>query len=379
MKMTSRERFLTAARHGIPDRVPCVLGGSQSMLTDSAYFALLKSLDLGAPVAPFRMYLSRTSNYYDDRILDRLDTDARYLWSGFTELGGAKMDGDRLDAWGIEWKRFGANLMSVNSPLADKSADEIEAYPWPDPEKFLDFAQMKARVKLLKRDYPDKAIGARAVNSYGPFEQASELRGRENLYVDLLTEPELAALIMEKCTAVMVRAQELFLDAIGGDIDFLELPGDDYAGNEDLLISPELVREFCLPNLTRLVKTAKDFRPDLLVVFHSDGALAKILPDLVETGIDILNPMEPLPSTDWAAIKKTWGTRLSFMGGLDIKHALIGTENDVKADVRRCMDTFASGGGYILTASNHIQADVPPANVECMFRYAREFGSYENR
>ena len=369
--MTAKERIRAALAHQQPDRVPTALWGSYYTLNDDTYFAVLKHLGLGDPVKPFRREMPRNSNYYDDRVLDALDTDVRYVWSRFTERGGARRNSDRLDAWGVEWKRMGPHITSVGAPLSGLSAEEIQDYPWPDVPQYVDPAFIRERTAWLKENYPHHAIAARAVNSYGPFEQASVLRGREDFYVDMITEPEITHLIIEKVTDVIVEAQELYLREIAGDLDFLEIPGDDYGGVSDLMISPDHFREYFKPDLARIVASAKAIRPDLPVVFHTDGAITPIIPDFIEIGVDVLNPLEPLEATDWPAIKKQYGGELCFMGGVDLKGALTGTLEDVEQDVRRCAETFAAGGGYILTSANHMQSDIPPENIVHMFATAR--------
>ncbi|MFW5728985.1 MAG: uroporphyrinogen decarboxylase family protein [Spirochaetota bacterium] len=374
--MTPKQRVQRTLNHDIPDRVPTALWGSYYTLNDDTYFQVLDYLGLGEPLPPFRKHMPRNSNYYDDRVLDAFDTDVRYVWSGFTDLGGARMDGDRKDAWGVEWRRSGPHISSVNPPLAGAGEEEVDAYDWPDPEGYLDFDLMASRMATLKRDYPDHAIGARAVNSYGPFEQASVLRGREDFYMDMIAEPEVAQRIVDGVTDVIVRAQEIYLEKVGADIDFFEIPGDDYGGMEDLMISPEHFRSMFKPALRRIVESVKSFRADLPVVFHTDGVIKRVVPDLVEIGIDVLNPLEPLPANDWPEIKRSYGDRLCFMGGVDLRNALTGSKDDVENDVRRCIETFASEGGYILTSANHMQADIPPENIRHMFESARRVGTY---
>jgi uroporphyrinogen decarboxylase len=374
--MTSRERVLAAMMGQEPDRVPLVLWGSYYTLNDDTYLNMLKHLDLGEPVPPFRKKMPRNSNYYDDRVLDRLGADARYIWSGFTDLGGARMDGDRLDAWGVQWERRGPNITSTGFPLAEATIEEVEAYSWPDPARYFDFDLIENRLATLKRDYPTHAVGARAVNSYGPFEQASELRGRENLFLDTVMQPELAQRIIDKCTDVIVRGQEVYLDRVGNDIDFFEIPGDDYGTNKTLMFSPDTFRTKIKPALARIIRSVKDYRSDLPVVFHSDGAIAEIIPDLIEVGLDVLNPLEPLPATDWPAIKHTYGEQLCFMGGVDIKEAMTGPVEGVIEDVKKRISIFGPGGGYIMTSANHLQTDVPPENIVAMFDAGRQFGRY---
>jgi len=345
-------------------------------LNDDTYFQVLEHFDLGAPLPPFRKLKPRTSNYYDDRVLDHLETDVRYVWSGFTDLGGARMDGDRRDAWGVEWVRSGATITSTGAPLKGLSLEQIAEHAWPDPEKYIDFRLIKDRLALLAQDYPDKAIAARAVNSYGPFEQAAELRGREDFFMDMIAEPEIADLIVEKCTEVILRTQQIYLDLVGPYIDFFEIPGDDYGGTQDLLISPDSFETLFRPRLARIAGMVKQYRTDLPVAFHSDGAITKIVASLADCGIDILNPLEPLEATDWKAIKAEYGHRLCFMGGVDLKKALRGTVQEVEDDVRRCLHTFAEGGGYILTSANHMPPDIPPQNVAALFEAGKRLGVY---
>ncbi len=375
-EMTPKERVRTTLNHEEPDRVPLALWGSYYTLNDETYFNLLNYLKLGDPRPPFRRYLSRNSNYYDDRVLDQLGTDVRYIWSGFTDLGGARMNDDCRDAWGITWERFGPNISSTGFPLRGLTLEQIADYDWPDPAHYFDFELMKRRLALLKKEYPAHAIAARAVNSYGPFEQAAELRGRVDFLMDTVAAPELAQLIVDKCTDVIVRGQEIYLDTVGQALDFFEIPGDDFGANKNLMISPETFRTMFKPAMGRIVRSVKEYRPDLPVVFHSDGAITEIIPDLIEIGIDVLNPLEPLPVTDWTAIKQAFGDRLCFMGGIDIRQALRGSVEEVAEEVKKRIDIFGPGGGYILTSANHLQIDVPPENIVAMFEATRQYGKY---
>jgi len=372
--MSSRERVLTSLYHQEPDRVPLALWGSYYSLQDQTYFKLLKYLKLGEPVSPFRRYKSRNSNYYDDRVLDILGTDTRYVWIGFTDLGGAHPD-TLIDAWGVQWKRMGPNISAIDYPLANATIEDVENYKWPDPERYIDIDQLKERTKVLKK-YGSHAIVARAVNSYGPFEQASELRGRAQFMIDMLLEPELAQMIIDKVTDVLVRLNEIYLDAVGKDIDIIEIPGDDYGGTEDLLISPTIFDKMLKPALERIVKPIKQYRKDLFVAFHTDGAIMKLLGEFSESGIDILDPIEPLPANDMGVIKKQFGTKLSFMGAIDIKKAMPGSIEDIEEEVKRRIHLLALKGGYILAPANHIQSDVPPENIVTLYDFGRKYGKY---
>ncbi len=372
--MRSRERVVMALRHQEADRVPMALWGSYYTPQDQTYFKMLQCMDLGLPLPPFRRFKTRNSNYYDDRILDRLGTDIRYVWVGFTDLGGARPD-TMVDAWGVQWKRLGPNVSSVGHPLADATIEDIEEYPWPDPERYVSIPELKERLAMLKRN-GSYAIAARAVNSYGPFEQASALRGRAQFLMDLVLEPELAQLLIDKVTDVLVRLTEIYLDAVGKDIDIMEIPGDDYGGTDNLMFSPGIFDRMLKPALERIIRPIKQYRRDIVVAFHSDGAITQLLGSFIELGIDLFHPLEPLPATDMPAIKAQFGEQLSFMGAVDIKEAMPGSISDVEAEVKRRIDILAPKGGYILAPANHLQTDVPPQNIVALYDFGRKYGRY---
>ena len=373
-KMTSRERVMAALHHQEPDRVPMALAGSYYALQDQTYFNLLKYLGLGDPVPPFRRLKSRNSNYLDDRVLDRLGTDIRYVWLGSTDLMGARPN-TMVDAWGVQWKRIPPNIMDVGHPLASARLEDVEKYPWPDPEDHIRVDELRDRLAVLKKA-GTHAIAARAVNSYGPFEQAAALRGREQFLMDIVLNPELAQLLICKVTDVLVRLTEIYLDIAGGDIDIMEIPGDDYGGTDDLLISPKVFDAILRPALERIIRPIKEYRKDLFVAFHSDGAVTKLLGRFASLGIDLFHPLEPLPANDMVAIKAQFGGRLSFMGAIDLREAMPGSLADVEAEVKQRVRILAPGGGYILAPANHLQTDVPPENIVALYDFGRQHGRY---
>lgn len=110
-------------------------------------------------------------------------------------------------------------------------------------------------------------------------------------------------------------------------------------------------------------------------MLHSDGAITRLIPDLIDLGVDVLHPLEPLPSTDIPAVKAAFGNQVTFLGGIDIAHAMTGTRQDVIDEVRLRIAQLAQGGGYILAPSNHLQADVPPENVATLYVTAQEASS----
>ena len=216
----------------------------------------------------------------------------------------------------------------------------------------------------------------RMVASHGPFQTACDLRGTETFLMDMALEPEFAKTLLEKVTSIMESLLALAMQAGGKYFNMIELPGDDYAGNTNMIISPVMFRKFIKPCIERLVNVVKEHNPDVKVMLHSDGAIINLLPDIIDLGIDVVHPLEPLPATDLAAVKEKFGKQLAFLGGIDISHAMPGSQADVITETKRRITQLAPDGGYILAPSNHLQADVSAQNVVTLFETARQFGKY---
>jgi len=378
MNLTSRQRTLAALSHEEPDTVPLALGGGPYGLVDDLYLRLVKHLDLGEPVPPFRT--GHSISYMDDRLLEKLGTDIRYCWPGLLP-NSPIIPGDDADtfydSYGQVWKRALPYYYTGEGILKDAtSIDDIESrVHWPDltdPRWTLGVAE---RAQLL-HEQTDYFVAMRMVASHGPFQTACDLRGTEAFLVDMALNPEFAHVLLDKITTAIEGLFRLAMQAGGKYFDMIELPGDDYAGNLNLIISPVMFRKFIKPCIARLVKTIKEYNPNIKVMLHSDGAIAALLPDIISIGVDVIHPLEPLPAMDIPTIKENFGSQLTFLGGIDISHAMPGTQDDVIAETKLRIAQLAHGGGYILAPSNHLQADVPAENVVTLFKTARQFGKY---
>ena len=377
-KMTSRQRVLTSLAHEEPDRVPLALGGGPYGLVDDLYLRLVKLLGLGRPVAPFRT--GHSISYMDDRLLDRLGTDMRYCWPGLLPnspvVPGA--DGDTFyDSYGQVWKRALPYFYAGVGILKDAAGPEdIERrVRWPDLTDPRWSAGVAERARSLRQG-TDAFVVMRMVASHGPFQTACDLRGTEEFLIDLSLQPDFARLLLDAVTTSLEGLLRLAMQAGGEYFDMIELPGDDYAGNQGPILSPAMFRKFIQPCLERLVNVIKEYNPDIKIMLHSDGAIAALLPDLIALGVDVIHPLEPLPATDLVAIKAKYGKQVSFLGSIDIAHAMPGNRQEVIAEVKQRIAQLAPGGGFILAPSNHLQADVPAENVVTLFETARQLGTY---
>jgi uroporphyrinogen decarboxylase len=376
--MTSRQRTLTALAHEEPDRVPTALGGGPYGLVDDLYLRLVRLLDLGQPVPPFRT--GHNISYMDDRLLEKLGTDLRYCWPGLMPnspvIPGPEPD-TFYDSYGQIWKRVLPYYYAGEGLLAEASnIEDIERMVrWPDLSDPAWMAGVAERARFLRQS-TDYFVVMRMVASHGPFQTACDLRGLDTFLMDMALKPEFAAALMNRVTTVIEGLLKLAMQAGGECFDMVELPGDDYAGNTNLLVSPAMFRQFIQPCLKRLVAAIKEHHPHVKVMLHSDGAITKLLPEIIALGVDVLHPLEPLPATDLVAIKQMYGSQISFLGGIDISHAMPGTREQVRLEAKQRITQLAPAGGYILAPSNHLQADVPEENVIELYESAHQFGAY---
>lgn len=376
--MNSRERVLTSIAHQEPDRVPVALWGGPYGLVDDLYFRVLNLLEIGDPLPPFRR--GHTINHLDDRVLKALGVDTRYVWPGASPTSprfpteDPRVYKDSFDQPWIQTLPYYSTGTGLLSEAQDVQQIE-EGVDWPDvsdPEWTRGVAGRTAELKAQGEHF---VIG-RMVTSHGPFQLASDLRGMAEFLLDMAVRPDFAAALLEKVTDTISGLLEGYLRETGGGLDMIELPGDDYATNENLIFSPAMFREFIKPCIARLVRTIRQAQPDIAIMIHSDGAIGDLIPEFIELGIDVVHPLEPVSGLDVGSVKEQYGEEITFLGGIDITRAMPGTIQDVRRDVDRCLETLSAGGGYILAPSNHLQEDVPAENVVELFRYAREAGKY---
>jgi len=154
---------------------------------------------------------------------------------------------------------------------------------------------------------------------------------------------------------------------VGPYVDIVET-SEDYGTQNSMFLSPATYREMIMPRKKKINEVIRKLAPQAKILHHSCGAVRKLIPDLIETGIDILNPIQPgLPGMDPRELMEEFGSELCFCGGIDMQKALNGSFADIERDVQRCVDAMGFGGSYLIGTSNHIQSDTPPENVIHLF------------
>lgn len=370
--MTSKERVLRALRHEQTDRVPMDLGGMACCLLDGVYVELKNHLGFREDIAPFRE--GSNACYYDERILDYFDIDIRRLFVKTAKKYPIHhADGSIENEWGIVQKKGKFGMEFVKNPLEDAEIEELDAYPWPRAADLIDLSGMKERAKRLYEEN-QYAVSLRAPMN-GIFEISCWLRGMQNFMVDMLSDEEFAHALTEKVLNVQMDWYGYVLDEIGPYVDIVET-GDDYGSQNSLLLSPDCLNEFILSRRKRLNQMIKEKAPQAKIFLHCCGSIKRAIPDIIDSGVDILNPIQTAAADmDPFELKREFGDRICFHGGVDTQKALRGSKAEVEEEVKRMLDAMYHNGGYILTSCNHIQNDIPVENIITMFETAKKFSS----
>lgn len=375
--MTARERVVTALNHQEPDRVPF-----DCTFSYGGYNRLREYLGYGDPVKVSSPWLSVRVPI---DFMQKFDIDLYYIglnrWLDTPpfEYG---MD-TYTDEWGVTYRKIenpsGIHYELANAPLKDAKLSDLHDYPWPDPyhPALVDGLEERCRTLYEETDF---CLVGKFSNSI--FEQAFYLRGLEQLFVDFAHNPEFACALMDRLTDIAIGCLEVGLRACGRYIQILRLAGDDMGHQQGTLISPRMFRSLVKPRFARLYRAAKEmarqYNPDCKLMIHTDGDVYPIIPDYIEMGLDVLNPVQPyVAEMDHARLKQEFGDRLSFHAGIDIQHVLpFGTPEEVRAEAIKVMRVLGKGGGYILAPTHYVQPDVPPENLVALHDAVIERGVY---
>ncbi len=383
--MNSRERLLTTLNHQEPDRVPFDLGSAQvTGIHVVAYRNLCQALGLSPVDVQLCDSIQQLALPNDD-IIQQLGVDVRGLfplnshnWNVHEEDAGKYWA--YHDEWGITHHRpkpAGLYFSIVQVPLAgaDVSAQDIKNHAWPnmaDPQRIAGLREQAERYRtdgyavLIKHPFA------------GLFEMSQRIIGMENCLINMAINPQLMGVLFDKLLELKLDFWEMALPQLADVVDVISY-ADDYGTQTSQLISPDMFREQIKPRLRILFDRIKQLAPNVKLFFHSCGNVRPLLPDFIELGVDILNPvhiratgMEPV------SLKREFGRELVFWGGgVDTQGILpSGTPQEVKDDVRRNIEALAPGGGFVFNTVHNIQADVPPQNIIAMWEALQEYGGY---
>lgn len=382
--MNSRERILTTLDHREPDRVPFDLAGTTwTGIANGAYQKL-------------RMFLGKDSEepvwsdvvqqivIPSDEILKILEVDTRGLfpltshnWDVYDKLTDKGDNWEYHDEWSFTHhfpKTGGLWFSLVKHPMENIVPDvnEISRFNWPaasDRERIKGLREKAVRFKEQGKIVMLKGLCA------GIFEMHQRFRGMTNALVDPLLYPEFSDLLIGKIADLKIEFWTMALAELADIVDVIA-EADDYGTQESQLIDPDHFRLYYKPHITRIIEAMRKNAPGAKIMFHSCGNVRPIIPDFIEMGVNILNPvhinaagMEPYQ------LKKDFGKDIVFWGGgVDTQKILArGTPGEVSDDVAKNIDALAPGGGFVFAAVHNIQSEVPPQNIISMVESIKKF------
>ena len=339
--MNSYQRVMTALERGEPDRVPIVEWAISRKV--------IKAL---CPEAKDQADLE-----------EMLELDGVSTVAQFNKVS-ENPDGTYVDEWGVLFKPTPEELdHPIRGPI--RTMDDLKKYVPPDPDaphRLGNLPLLVARFKGKKAIF----FRHRAAFMWSVF-----LNGFENLLMNFLLEPEFAHRLMDTVLDVTIRIAR---NAIRAGADVIVI-ADDYAGNDSPFFSQAVFREFVLPRLQRMVDAIHE--EGAIAIKHSDGNLWPILDMIVDTGIDALNPMEPIAGMDIGTVKQKYGKRLCLIGNIDCAYILSeASAEEVEAAVKECILKASPGGGHIIASSNSIHSSVKPQNYRTMVEATKKYGRY---
>lgn len=379
--MNSRERLEITLNHKEPDKVPIDLGGIVTGITTGANESLKSYLGIQSddPVVDRVQQLANPGN----AILERLDVDTRYIylqasrdWQDIElpddtyqdEFGVIRKAAYNPDGWLLYYDHAG-------HPLGDaETVADLAKFKWPDPHDAARYEGIEEAARKMSEE-TEYAIMANVIASI--FEFSWYLRGYMRFFEDVILNPEMISALLEMMGEYQRALMGEVLDRIGPYLSVV-MTGSDLGTQRAPVMSPEAYKKLVWPEYKKLWDLIKS-KTDAKIFYHSCGSLYPMIPYLIEGGVDILHPIQPLAAEmgDRERLKNEFGKQLTFWGGFDQQHVLPhGTPEEVREETKRLLDAFMPGGGFVFAAGHNIQIDVPPENVIALFDTVREYGVY---
>ena len=382
--MDPRQRVTVALNHQEADRIPIDLGGSIcSSIHRSTYIELKKHL--GMELEEIRMVDHvQQLPYLDEALLEHFGVDFRIVQLPAATAPNLSIfeEGDYdafIDRWGSKLympKDGGLYFDWVDFPIKEATLEALEHYAWPRPDPPEYNARLREQARYLYENTRYALVGS-AIIGGGIFEQPARTMGLENFLMALVAEPRFADRMMEHITDIYIESCNNYLEQVGEYLQVF-MYWDDVSGQDGWLISPEIYRKMIKPKQRRLLEAIKS-KTDAQVYYHGCGAVYDLIPDLIELGFDILNPVQvSAHGMDTRRLKEEYGKDIVFWGGgVDTQRVLpFGTPKEVADEVKRRIDDLAPGGGFVFAAVHNIQPGVPPENIVTLFETALECGKY---
>ncbi len=380
--MNSRDRVLTTLSHKEPDRIPFDLGsGMMTGIHVDAYQNLRDALGLARESKVKFFEPSMQIVFVGEDVCERLEIDTRPALPAWSDSDPLNIQEDEesyfyYDPWGYGLK------MPKSAPIyfslfyhplrTAENLSELDDYPWPDPVDESRYKDLPGQLENARRK--SKAVVLNNICA-GTMEVASWLRGIDQFFMDMSLDEKFAGYLLDKVVDIKLGYWETALRKLDGAVDVV-IESDDLGAQNNLLISPRMYRKLLKPRHKKILDFIHS-HTDAKVFFHSCGAIRPLIPDLIEIGVDILNPVQ-FNSTgmDAQSLKAEFGKDIVFWGGGVDTQSVLGsaTPGEVKDNVRQQLEVLSKDGGFVFATVHNIQANVPPGNILAMREALLEYG-----
>jgi len=364
--VTSRERVLAALNHCKTDRVPRLLYGELIGYTPAIEKLLKEKCTPKTAREYFDMDMTgiapNATKLDINRLSEWLPVEAQQAVekvSTFSKTYGVS-GAIPVDEWGVWWRQGSFyHFAHIESPLKMiNDMSRIKEFPWPDLDSQYRYEGLSEKVHSIQQAGVAVAAFAGSI-----FEQAWYIRGMEQLLEDMLLNPEIANFIFER-TAYYQKEVGVNMAKTGVDMIML---GDDVAMQNGLIMKAETWREFLKPRLQKTIRAIKEVRPEVKIFYHSDGNVEQLIPELIEVGVDVLNPVQP-ECMNPSEIKQKYGDKLAFLGTVSVQQTMpYGSVNDVKMEVEQRIKTVGRNGGLVLAPAHVLGPEVQWENIVAFF------------
>ncbi len=367
-----RERFLAALKHQEADRVPVTLGSPSCAIHRSAQQRLLEYLGLPPAQAPVVIDNILQIVEPDPQLLQRFDVDVLWLLPQEPQAPWGAEGDSYVDEFGRRFTSGGGFYNQISSPLQQGTTEELSNYRFPQ----LSGDRVRGLHEKAARLY-EQGFGLGVDGPWGIYEISSSLRSTEQYLMDMLLNPVYAEEIAERVLEEHhIPFYSLLLEAASPYAQMAVI-SDDLGGQQGLIFSPRLFRQIFKPRLKRLIKHIHSLA-DVRVYMHSDGAISDLIPDLIEIGVEGLNPVQHTArGMDLAGLKNRYGKDLGFFGGtLENELLSFGDPQTIRKNVRENISILAPGGGFLFASIHNISQEAPPENIVALLDAGLEFGRY---
>jgi len=376
--MNSRERMITALNHKEPDKVPLDFGGTlATIITRDANDTLRNYLGLPAEDPEVAEIMCNTVRVSED-ILQLYKVDTRPVYISDPTAGSFEFKSTDTfeDGYGVTWKKAGPYYDAINRPLKAGTPDELKNAKWEDVSDKTTVKGLKEKAKLLYENTEYCIIAD--IPCIGPFEGGCTLRGYDNFLIDFYYNQKFAQALLDKITETALIKWDMLLDEIG---EFIQVAaqGDDIGMQQSTYISPEMYRKFIKPLHAKIFNLIHS-KTKAKIFLHTCGSVYDIIPDFIEIGLDILNPIQRFAAKmDIKNLKKEFGKDLCFWGGgIDIQKQLpFLNKEEIRKEIENTLNIIATDGGYIFAFTHNIQPDVSPEKIDHVFKTFLELRSYK--